>query len=89
MFRKKKSQVVATLIRELKQERDELKVKVHLGKMELQQEWKVLDDKLDSLVHRFDPLKHAVDESAEDVWDSLKLVGSEISDGFKRIRKSL
>lgn len=86
---KKKSQVVATLIRELKQERDELKVKVHLGKMELQQEWQTLADKLDALNHRFDPLKDAVEETAEDVWDSLKLVGSEIGDGFKRIRKSL
>lgn len=86
---KKKSQVVATLIRELKQERDELKVKVHLGKMELQQEWQTLADKLDELNHRFDPLKDAVEETAEDVWDSLKLVGSEIGDGFKRIRKSL
>ena len=28
-------------------------------------------------------------ERSEDVWDSLKLVGGEVSDGFKRIRKSL
>jgi uncharacterized coiled-coil DUF342 family protein len=86
---KKKSQVVATLIRELKEERDELKLKIHLGKMELQEEWQELDDKLDALNHRFDPLKDAVEETAEDVWDSLKLVASEIKDGFKRIRKSL
>ncbi|NNE01161.1 MAG: hypothetical protein HKN47_27925 [Pirellulaceae bacterium] len=86
---KKKSKVVKTLISELKQERDELKLKVHLGKMELQEEWQALADKLDALNHRFDPLKDAVEETSEDVWDSLKLVGGEIRDGFQRIRQSL
>jgi uncharacterized coiled-coil DUF342 family protein len=86
---KNKSQLVATLIRELKEERDELKLKIHLGKMEVQEEWQALDDKLDALNHRFDPLKDAVGETAEDVWDSLKLVGSEIKAGFDRVRKSL
>lgn len=86
---KKKSQVVATLIRELEEERDELKLKVHLGKMEVKEQWQELEDKLDALNHRFDPLKDAIDETPEDVWDSLKLVGSEIKDGFNRIRKSL
>ena len=84
-----KRKIVADLIHELKQERDELKLKVHLGKKELQVEWQELDDKLDALNHRYDPLKHAVGETAEDVWDSLKLVGCEILEGFHRIRKSL
>ena len=89
MTKRKKSQVVATLIRELKQDRDELKVKVHLGKMELQDDWDELNDKLEALIGRFEPLKDAIEETSEDVWDSLKLVGSEISSGFRRIRKSL
>lgn len=79
----------ANLIEGLKQERDELKVKVHLGKMELQEEWQELEDKLDALNHRFEPLKHAVEETADDVWESLKRVGGEIGEGFQRIRKSL
>ncbi|MDV6029966.1 MAG: hypothetical protein F9B45_07630 [Phycisphaera sp. RhM] len=83
------SQAVANLIQGLKQDRDELKLKVHLGKMELQQDWQALQDKLDALNRRYDPLKEAVEETAEDVWDSLKLVGGEISEGFERIRKSL
>jgi uncharacterized coiled-coil DUF342 family protein len=85
----RKSELIAALIHDLKQERDELKLKVHLGKMGLQQEWQALEDKLDELNRRYDPLKDAVEETAEDVWDSLKLVGGEIREGFERIRKSL
>ena len=77
------------MIHDLKQERDELRVRMHLGKEDLKDEWDVLHDKLNQLSDRYQPLREAADETAEDVWDSLKLFGSEISDGFKRIRKSL
>jgi uncharacterized coiled-coil DUF342 family protein len=80
---------VENLIRQLKQERDELKLKIHLGKEDLQDEWDELQTKLAALNQRFEPLKDAVDETSENVWESLKLVGGEIRDGFKRIRKSL
>lgn len=83
------SSVVHDLISQLKQERDELRLKIHLGKQEVQDELDSLQVKLDGLSDRYAPLKDAVDETAEDVWDSLKLVGSEISDGFNRIRKAL
>jgi len=80
---------VEELISDLKQQRDHLRLKIHLGGEDLKDEFEKLDDKLSQLNHRFDPLKDAVGETAEDLWDSLKLVGSEIKDGFVRIRKSL
>ena len=89
MTTNEKSAGVNRLIHDLKQERDEIKLRLHLGSMELKEEWQDLSDKLNALSHQYDPLKDAVEESAEDVWDSMKLVGSEIWDGFKRIRKSL
>lgn len=80
---------VGELISDLKQQRDHLRVKIHLGNQELKEEFENLDDRLSELNHRFDPLKAAVGETGQDIWDSLKLVGSEIKDGFNRIRKSL
>ena len=77
------------LLSQLKQERDELKLKIHLGKQELKDEWSVLQDKLAGLDDRFRPVRDAAGETADDVWESLKLVGGEIRDGFKRIRNSL
>ena len=80
---------MAELISDLKQQRDQIRVRIHLGSQELKDEWGRLDDKLSQLNHRFDPLKDAVGDTAEDVWDSLKLVGGEIKEGFNRIRKAL
>lgn len=84
-----KKSYMANLIRELKQQRDELRLKMHLGGEELKDEWDKLEDKLAQLNHRFEPVKDAVEDTAEDVWESLKLVGGEIKEGFHRIRKSL
>ena len=80
---------VNELISDLKQQRDELRVRLHLGGQELKTEWEKLDDKLNQMSHRFDPLRDAVGDTAEDVWDSLKLVGGEIKEGFRRIRQAL
>jgi uncharacterized coiled-coil DUF342 family protein len=84
-----KRTAVADMIGKLKQERDKLRLKIHLGKEDLKDEWDQLEDKLAALNHRFEPLKDAVGETADDVWESLKLVGGEIREGFNRIRKSL
>jgi hypothetical protein len=81
--------LVAELMRGLRHERDELRLQMHLAKKELQDEWQVLDDRLDQLSQQYEPLRKAVVESTDDVWDSLKLVGSEIRDGFSKIRRSL
>lgn len=77
------------MISSLKRQRDELKLQIHLGSADAKEEWERLDEKFQSLVSRFDPLKQAVDETTEDVWESLKLVAGEVTDGFHRIRKSL
>ncbi|MCA9263854.1 MAG: hypothetical protein KDA60_08380 [Planctomycetales bacterium] len=84
-----KKSVVEELIRDLKQQRDELRLQLHLGAQEAKEEWDSLDEKLNQMSQRFDPLKEAVEEAADDVWESLKLVGGEIKEGFQRIRKSL
>jgi len=80
---------LAELISDLKQQRDQIRVRLHLGGQELKDEWGRLDDKLNQLNHRFDPIKDAVEEATEDVWESLQLLGNEIKEGFQRIRKSL
>jgi uncharacterized coiled-coil DUF342 family protein len=80
---------LSNLIRDIRQERDELALQIHLGKQELKDEWDALDEKLSQLNHRFDPLKDAVGETGEDVWDSLKLVAGELQEGFHRVGKVL
>ena len=73
----------------LKQQRDELTLKMHLAESEAKQEFEQIKDKLEQLVSEYDPLKEAVGESAENVVESLKLVADEVVSSFDRIRKSL
>lgn len=80
---------LAELISTLKQQRDELALKAHLGTMESKEEWDRVSAKFDQLTSDFEPAKNAVEESAGDVWESLKLVAEEVKSGFDRIRKNL
>lgn len=81
--------LVKNMISDLKQERDELAVQVHLGKKEVQQEWESLEQKFVDLNQSYDPIKDAIGETGEDVWEALKSVGEELKEGFHRIRKAL
>jgi hypothetical protein len=80
--------LIFKMIDDLKEERDELALQVHLGKQEAKSELKLLCKKLDELNQRSEPLKHAVEETGEDVWEALQLLGDEIKEGYQRIRKS-
>jgi chromosome segregation ATPase len=80
---------ISELISTLKQERDELALKIHLGEAEAKQEFDLVTKKLDDLTREYDPVKDAVTESAEGVSESLKLVAEEVMSSFERIRKSL
>jgi len=73
----------------LKTERDELKLKVHLGKMEAQEEWEKAEQQWEHFKTKADQLGSAGKESAEDVGAALKLLGEEVVQAFSRIRKNL
>ncbi|WP_339729275.1 hypothetical protein [uncultured Gimesia sp.] len=77
------------LISALEQQRDELALKIHLGKQEAKDEWEQVTKKLDALQDDYKPVKDAVKDSASGVIDALSLVAGEIQEGFHRIRKSL
>ena len=83
------NKAVAELIRGIRHERDELKLQMHLAKKEAQDQWQQLSDRFERLNEDYEPLKGALKETSEDVWDSLKLVGDELKEGFQRVRKSL
>lgn len=69
---------------ELKQNYDELKLKVHLGSKEAQDEWTEMQDRW----HHFESQAN-LKKSSEDVGDAVEILGSELKDAFNRIRKAL
>ena len=70
----------------LKRERDELALKIHLGKAEARQEWEQLEKKLAELQTRAKPVAKAMGETAEGVGAGLELAAEEIKKGFQKIR---
>lgn len=81
--------LLAEVISTLKQQRDELALKMHLAEAEAKEEFESAAGKLDQLSSEFDPLKAAMAESTESVAESLKLVAEEVMSSFDRIRKAL
>ena len=75
------------LLARLKQERDELRVKLHLVREDLGDEW----DKIESAIARLESrARHVGDgavEASKDVGAAAKLLVEEIRNGFEKIRK--
>ena len=72
------------LLDKLKQERDEIALKIHLGSMELKEEWQALEDKWD----RFNG-RAGLGKTADGVESALELLGGELKKGYERLRKAL
>ncbi len=81
--------LLAEMISSLRQQRDELALQMHLGKAEAKDEYDKARRKLDKLLEDYEPVKGAIGESAENILESLKLVGEEVLRSFKRVRKTL
>jgi len=77
------------MIETLKQERDELRVKLSLAKMEAGDEWEKIEGKMHQLESKTKELAHVTAESSRDIGEAVKLLGEEIRDGFKKIGKHL
>ena len=82
-----KSTNLDDLIANLKQERDELKLQMHLASMDAKDEYERVSGKVDELADQYEPVKDAVEETAENVFTALGMVADELKVGFERVRK--
>jgi hypothetical protein len=73
----------------LEQERDELRVRLHLGKAEAREEWAKLDARIGELRGRLDRAGDEAGDVMDDVGEAAKLLGEEIRTGFERLRRML
>ncbi|MGE4327172.1 MAG: hypothetical protein AB7E21_13865 [Pseudodonghicola sp.] len=69
--------------KKMKNARDELKLQLHLGSKEAEQEWQELQAKWDSFVS-----KTELDKSAAEVGEAAKDLGLKLKAAFDRMRKS-
>jgi hypothetical protein len=72
------------LSEELKRKRDEILLKIHLGSMEAQDEWTVLEKRWKSFRE-----KAELDRTAGEVGSTVKQLGLDLKAAYDRIRKAL
>lgn len=75
------------LMRQLEQERDELKMKLGLAKLEAREEWQELEKKMATLRSRMKVVGGEAKETSADVGAAIDVVAEEVKDGFDRLRK--
>lgn len=78
------------MMQELQQERDELRLKMHLGKAELRDELAELDTKLDAMKAKAATWADKAEDEAEDLLDDAKAKAAdwmgELRQGYQKIR---
>jgi hypothetical protein len=78
------------VLAKLKQERDELALKMHLGKKEAAAEWEKLEAKWHEIrAGKMPPPTEAADEAGVGVGLALELAVEELKKGYEKIRKLL
>ena len=78
---------LTSVLQQLEAERDELKVKLGLAKLEARDEWRALEGKMDSLRGRMKVIGGEAKEASGDVAAAVDVLADEIKDGFSKIRK--
>ena len=78
-----------TVIEKLQQERDALRVKMHLAGMDAKDEYERISSRVDDLKTQFEPFTGAVGDTASNVFAALGLAADELRLGFGRVRKAI
>jgi len=78
---------IEEMLKDIRQERDELLVKLQLAKMESSDEWKKIEAKLEKLEDKAKDVAEATADASRDVAAAINLLGEEIRDAFKKIAK--
>jgi hypothetical protein len=81
------------LIESLKQQRDELRVQMHLAKADAKQEWEELEKKFNRFLAEAEaeskPIREVVEDSAKGVGTAMEMAGDELKTGYERLRELL
>jgi vacuolar-type H+-ATPase subunit D/Vma8 len=72
------------LVADLKQKRDELRLKIHLASKEAQDEWEELEEKMQEFSSRAE-----LGKTSEGLGDALGKLGEELKMGYKRVRNAI
>ena len=77
------------ILQQLETERDELKLKLGLAKLEARDEWQEVEKKMESLRGRLRVAGGEAREASGEVASAARALADEIKEGFARVRKLL
>jgi ClpP class serine protease len=77
------------LVDELRTQRDQLRVRLHLAKAEVKDEWARLEHKWAHVQANMDAIEREAGKAAEGVATALRLAAEELRTGYRRIRQRL
>jgi uncharacterized protein YjbJ (UPF0337 family) len=80
---------LARFMRKLEQERDQLRLKLQLGKAEAREEWEKLEQQWQQLRGKTEQIKGVVDETAREIGGAATRTAREIQRGYERIRSRM
>ena len=76
-------------VENLKTQRDELRVKMHLAAADAKDQWEELEGKWEHFEAKAKQVSDQAAEASKDVWAAARDLGAEIKQGYDRIRKTL
>lgn len=74
---------------ELRRQRDEIRLQLHLGKAELREEWEALERKWEHLEERMEGVADEARDASREVGAAFGLVADELGEAYRRIRSRL
>ena len=77
------------LLESLKTERDEIKLKMHLGSMEAREEFQGVEKKWDTFTQKAADIADDTVETSEEFIEKAKIVGEELKTTYDRIKARL
>ena len=84
-----KTPELSQLIDDIKRQRDEIRVRLHLAKLEAKEEWERLEIKWDHVRGKMDLVGREAGKAAQEVGAALRLATEELRHGYERVRKLL
>ena len=78
---------IEEMLEELRRERDELRVKLSLAKLEASDEWREIEQKLHKLEAKAREVGDATAEASKDIGAAAGRLGEEIRKGLKSVAK--
>jgi Fe-S cluster assembly scaffold protein SufB len=73
----------------LRQQRDAIRLQIHLAKLEAMEEWEIAEQKFDDFEGKINEFAINATNVSKDVFASAKHLGEEIRHAYDRIRRHL